>query len=402
MRLMHISDLHLGVSLYDTDITADIEHALFSEILGRIFREVSAEKKVDGLIIAGDVFDKAQPPACAEEIYGRLLTKAVDLGMKVFVCSGNHDDPLRLSSNEQLMSRLGIYINRPFSKEEPLRMESFGEIDIAMLPNVTLSDVSTAYGEELLTMTDALKRVFEKAGLPGNRRCILVAHQAVAEHDRVIGTQATVDSDVFSGFAYTALGHVHTPQNVGENVRYCGSPVCFSATEAKSPDKFVDVIDADESGVTVKSVKIQPLHEFVTIDDTLSRILSDSYPASDDYCYVRVSKTDGEENVGARIREKFPNMVRLYFVSDKTESSVDIIEEENRDFTRDFTDFYKEVTKDDVTAELLANAENIFRLTEEAAARGEEKQLMSMAPELVSAENAGIAAQEGNNDDQDA
>ena len=81
MRLMHISDLHLGVSLYDTDITADIEHALFSEILGRIFREVSAEKKVDGLIIAGDVFDKAQPPACAEEIYGRLLTKAVDLGM---------------------------------------------------------------------------------------------------------------------------------------------------------------------------------------------------------------------------------------------------------------------------------------------------------------------------------
>ena len=95
-------------------------------------------------------------------------------------------------------------------------------------------------------------------------------------------------------------------------------------------------------------------------------------------------------------------MVRLYFVSDKTESSVDIIEEENRDFTRDFTDFYKEVTKDDVTAELLANAENIFRLTEEAAARGEEKQLMARAPELVSAENAGIAAQEGNNDDQDA
>ena len=73
MKLMHISDLHLGTSLYDTDITSDIEHALFSEILGRIYREVSAQGRIDGLIIAGDVFDKAQPPAYAEEIYGRLI-----------------------------------------------------------------------------------------------------------------------------------------------------------------------------------------------------------------------------------------------------------------------------------------------------------------------------------------
>lgn len=401
MRLMHISDLHLGASLYDTDITADIEHALFSEALGRIFNEVSAEKKVDGLIIAGDIFDKAQPSARAEEIYGRLLTGAVDLGMKVFVCSGNHDDPLRLSSNEQLMSRLGIYINRPFSKDEPLRVETFGDIDIAMLPNVTLADVNTAYGAELLTMTDALKKVFEEAGLPGKRRCVLVAHQAVAEHDRVIGTQATVDSDVFSGFVYTALGHIHTPQNVGENVRYCGSPVCFSANEAKSPDKFVDIIDIDDSGAAVKSVKIEPLHKFVTIDDTFSRILSGAYPATDDYCYIRVSETDGEENIGSRLREKFPNYVRLHFNNDRAESSVDIIEEEHRDFTRDFTDFYKEVTKEDITPELLANAENIFRLTEEAAAKGEEKLLVKKTPELVITEDI-TAEQEEENDDKNA
>lgn len=393
MRLMHISDLHLGASLYDTDITEDIEHALFSEILGRIFNEISAEKKVDGLIVAGDIFDKAQPPAYAEEIYGRLLTEAVDLGMKVFVCSGNHDDPLRLSSNEQLMSRLGIYINRPFSKQEPLRVESFGDIDIALLPNITLSDVNTAYGEEFLTMTDALKKVFQEAGLPGSRRCVLVAHQAVAEHDKVIGTQATADSAVFSGFAYTALGHIHTPQNAGKNVRYCGSPVCFSASEAKSPDKFVDVIDVD-GGVTVKSVKIAPLHKFVTIDDTLTNILSDSYPANDDYCYIRVSGIDGEENIGARIREKFPNLVRLYFNNDSTESSVDILEEEKRDFVSDFTDFYKEVTKEEITPELLTNAEHIFRLTREAAARGEEKQLAGMPPELLSSNESGTDAQE--------
>ncbi len=396
MRLMHISDLHLGTSLYDTDITADIEHALFSEILGRIYREVSAQGRIDGLIIAGDVFDKAQPSAYAEEIYGRLLTAAVDLGMKVFVCSGNHDDPLRLAANEKLMSRLDIFINRPFSAEEPLRVEKFGDIDIALLPNVTLSDVNAAYGEELLTMTDAIKKVFEKAGLPGKRRCLLVAHQAVAEHDRVIGKQATVDADAFSGFAYTALGHIHTPQNVAENVRYCGSPVCYSASEAKTPDKFVDIIDIDDKSVSVQSVKIQPLHEFVTIDDALNSILFEKYPASEDYCYITVSGIEGEENIGARIRDKFPNLVRLYFKSDREESSVDIAEEGKRDFAEDFTAFYKEVTKEDIDEELLANAEHIFRLTEEACATGSEKQLMNEIPALVTSE------QEVSHDDQNA
>lgn len=168
MRLMHISDLHLGTSLYDTDITADIEHALFSEILGRIYREVSAQGRIDGLIIAGDGFStRLSHRQYAEEIYGRLLTAAVDLGMKVFVCSGNHDDPLRLAANEKLMSRLDIFINRPFSAEEPLRVEKFGDIDIALLPNVTLSDVNAAYGEELLTMTDANKKGVRKGRASG-------------------------------------------------------------------------------------------------------------------------------------------------------------------------------------------------------------------------------------------
>lgn len=397
MRLMHISDLHLGASLYDTDITADIEHALFSEILGRIYGEVSAQGRIDGLIIAGDIFDKEQPPAYAEEIYGRLLTAAVDLGMKVFVCSGNHDDPLRLAANEQLMSRLDIFINRPFSAEEPLRVESLGDIDIALLPNLSLSDVNAAYDLELQTMTDAIKAVFEKAGLPGERRCLLVAHQAVAEHDRVIGKQATVDAGVFAGFAYTALGHIHTPQNVGENVRYCGSPVCYSASEAKAPDKFVDIIDTDEMNVSVRSVKIQPLHEFITIDDNLSCILSEKYPATENYCYITVSEIEGEENIGARIREKFPNIVRLYFKSDREESSIDISEEEKRNFTEDFTAFYKEVTKEDIDEVLLENAEHIFRLTEEACAAGREKQLMNEVPMLVR-----ISEQEAHHDDQNA
>ena len=172
--------------------------------------------------------------------------------------------------------------------------------------------------------------------------------------------------------------------------------MCYSASEAKTPDKFVDIIDIDDNSVSVQSVKIQPLHEFVTIDDALNSILSEKYPASEDYCYITVSGIEGEENIGARIRDKFPNLVRLYFKSDREESSVDIAEEEKRDFVEDFTAFYKEVTKEDIDEELLANAEHIFRLTEEACATGSEKQLMNEIPALVTSE------QEVSHDDQNA
>lgn len=393
MRLMHISDLHLGVSIYETDISVDIEHALFSEILGRIYSEVSAEKRIDGLLISGDIFDKQQPSAQAAEMYGRLLTTAVDLGMKVFICSGNHDDPLRLSANEKLMSRLGIYINRPFSAAEPLRIERFGDIDIAMLPYIALSDVNAAYGENLLTMSDAVKLVFEKAGLPGDRRCVLVAHQAVAAHNSVIGKQATVDAGVFDGFLYTALGHIHTPQNAGENVRYCGSPVCYSASEAKTPDKFVDIIDITSDGVSVRNIKLLPLHEFVTIDDTFGNILSDRYPASDSYFYITVSDIDGEDNISTRIREKFPNMLRLNIRNDRTESDITIEEQEKFDFRKDFAGFFREVTKEDISNELLDNAEYIFDLTEEAFSKGDEKSLMNMPPRLCEAQEPAVEEQ---------
>lgn len=387
MRLMHIADLHLGKRLNETDMTADIEHALFSEILGRIYIEVSEEKPIDALLIAGDIYDKSLPSADAEEMFGRLLTAAVKLGIRVYCVSGNHDSARRVAANEKLLSQLGIYIAREFSAEAPVRVERLGDFDIAMLPFIAPSDVRQVYpDEEIPDITAAIRTVLSHAGLPGERPCILVAHQAVSEvSGKLIGMQQCADASVFEGFAYTALGHIHTPMNVGERARYCGSPVCYSGSEAKEPQKYVDIIDIEPDGdFAVQHREIRPLHGFRVLDDSFSRLMSEEYPAVEDYCYITVSDFDGVIGAAAQLRGKFPNMLALKYRNkdggaDETEEPED---GESWSFGEEFSRFYRRVTKNDPEEGLLKSAEYIYELTERAFAEGSLNDLLSQPPQL--------------------
>lgn len=385
MRFMHLSDLHIGKRLNETDLSADIEHALFSEILGRIYNEAAAEKPIDALIIAGDIYDRSLPSAEAEEVFGRLLTKAVKLGMTVFVISGNHDSARRVASNEELLSRLGIYISRPFSPEAPVRVERLGEFDVALLPFVSIADVRGAYpDEEIPDITAALSSVLRHAGLPGERPCILAAHQAVGlPGDRLVGMAECADSSVFDGFAYTCLGHIHTPRNVGERARYCGSPVCYSGTEAKNPRKYCDIVDIEPDGTfSVQSVEIKPLHEFRVIEGSFAQLMSEEFPGTEAYCYITVSEIDGVEGVAAQLRTKFPNMLQLHHKTADSAAEEQTGSSEERNFCEDFRQFYRAVTHSDIDEDILRSAEYVFRLTEEAFANGTAPELEAQQPQL--------------------
>ncbi len=382
MRFIHISDLHIGKRLCETDLSEDIRHALFDEILGRIYREASEEQPPQALIISGDVYDKSLPSAESEELFGRLLSTAVGLGMKVFVSSGNHDSARRVASNEELLSKLGVYISKPFSADTPLRVERLGEFDIAMLPFISLSDVRGAYpDEEISDMTSAVAAVLRHAGLPGERCCVLAAHQTVDMG--LTGGADHVDSCVFDGFAYTCLGHIHTPQNMTERVRYCGSPVCFSGSEAKQPQKYCDIVDIEPDGAfSVQHKEIIPLHRFRSIEDTFARLMGEEYPETEDYCYIKVREIDGAEGIAAQLRTKFPNMLSLSFENRTGEAAEDGGEVRGEDFNEDFSSFYKAVTHSDISGSLLRSAEHIFRLAEEAFANGTSAELESAAPQL--------------------
>lgn len=398
MRFMHIADLHLGKRLNETDLSADIEHALFSEIFGRIYREITSEapdKPVEALVIAGDIFDKSLPSADAEELFGRLLTAAAGLGMKVFCVSGNHDSARRVAANEQLLSRLGIYISREFSAENPVRVERLGDFDVAMLPFIALPDVRTAYpDEDIPDMTAAVEQVLYRAGIPGERPCILVAHQAVSESgEGLLGAQQCVRSSAFNGFAYTALGHIHTPVNVGERVRYCGSPVCYSGSEAKNPQKYVDIVDIEPVGsCEVQHREIRPLHGFRIIDDSFERLMSEEYPATDDYCYITVRGFDGVVGVAQQLRTKFVNLLSLKYHSENSpeESEEESFDEDGWSFSGEFARFCRRVTGSDPEQEMLKSAEYIFELTERAFSEGRISELMQRQPELSDSAAGGV------------
>lgn len=382
MRFMHISDLHIGKRLCETDISADIEHALFDEILGRIYREAAEEKAPDALIIAGDIYDKTLPSAEAEEVFGKLLSTAVKLGMKVFVISGNHDSARRVASNEELLSQLGVYISRPFSAQDPVRIEHLGEFDVALLPFVSLSDVRGAYpDEDIPDMTSAISTILRHAGLPGERHCIIAAHQTVEMG--IAGGSESADRCVFDGFAYTCLGHIHTPQNKGERVRYCGSPVCYSGSEAKQPQKYCDIVDIQPDGAfSVQNIEIQPLHGFRVMEDAFVDLMSDKYPMTNDYCYIKVSEADGVEGVAAQLRTKFPNMLSLTHENHAADNSEEETGGDGEDFCEDFRSFYKAVTHTDIAEDILRSAEYIFRRTEEAFGNGTTSELEAASPQL--------------------
>ena len=389
MKFMHISDLHLGKRLLETDMSADIEHALFSEALGRIYDEAAAEapdKPIEALLITGDIYDRSIPTAEAEDMFGRLLAAAAGRGMKVFCISGNHDSARRLAANEQLLSRLGIYISREFTPECPVRIERLGDFDIAMLPFISLPDVHAAYpDEDIPDMTAAVRAVLRHAGLPGERPCILAAHQAVSETgSSVIGMQQCVCSEAFSGFAYTALGHIHTPAEVGKNVRYCGSPVCFSGSEAKNPQKYVDIVDIEPDGACfVQHREIRPLHGFRVLNDSFQQLMSDKYEATEDYCYITVSETDGVTGAAQLLRTKFINMLKLNFQSDGSSGEEqDEPEDGEFSFSSEFARFCSDFTGADPDESLMKSAEYIFELTTRAAADERLNELLKSPPRL--------------------
>lgn len=367
MRFFHISDLHIGKQLGGFDLSDDLRHVLFSQVLGSAYEQY----RPDALIIAGDIYDRAAPSAEGTSLFDELLSRAAELSLPVYAISGNHDSAQRVAYGRQLFENSGVYISAPFSAETPVTLHEFGGIDIALLPYISAEMVQKAYpDEEIESVTDALKAVFRHAGIPREGRpCLLAAHQAVADESASpIGKLENADYHVFEPFCYTALGHFHTPRFVGgSKVRYCGSPVCFSAKEAERPQKYLDIIDIDAEGnAEVENLPLKPLREVRVIEDSFEGIISDKYTPSEDYVFVAVEGDNAELDVARRIMAKFPNCVSIRYQQKKAGES-EAPEYTELAFAELFSGFYKTVMGEDIDEKLLVTAEELFRQTEKGA-----------------------------------
>lgn len=428
-RFIHISDLHIGITLCGADLMDDIRHILIDEIAGRIIDEASKDKPVDGLIIAGDVFDRGSTSAEAEALFGEFLTKvSIKKKVKVFCTSGNHDSSLRIAAHHGFLQLGGVYISQPFSGETPYRIESFDDVDVVMLPYISMVDVKSAFEETKDTVRNTqqavryvLDKVWEDPAAKA-RPHILVAHQAVgASVGKEAGSQQIISPSVFSDFTYTALGHFHSAGNPAgvENVRYCGSPLCYSLNEAKRnleseecsretpnggkisvsvTEKTVDIIDVDDDGnVTVSQTALVPLHRVVTVRGAYSDIMSyfSTRETDKDYYYFLLTSEDIPEGMNALLRDKFPLMLSV-----RLDESLRSRKKEKQlggeirlnSFREDFARFFEQRTGEAPDDDVLSAADFIFELTKEASNNGSLAQLKAGAPILSEEEKVKVKA----------
>lgn len=363
MRLFHTGDLHIGKRPGNRSLADDLREVMLGQILGAAYEKY----RPDGLMIAGDIYDRSMPPSDAVALFDEILSRAAELSLPVYIISGNHDSAQRISYGREIFRHGGVHISAPFSADSGIYTAECGNVDIALLPYISKEQVRACFPDEkIVTVTDAVRTVLAHSGLPrAGRPCVLAAHLAVGNFGaEPIGTLELVDPSVFSGFAYTALGHFHTPRNVAENVRYCGSPLCYSLGEAvRGRQKYLDVIDISDSGAaSVEHFPLKPLHGVQVITDSLENILSDKYPASEDYVYFTITENDKFGSNAERVGRKFPNYVSISyrFESAAAAETVPTAESAELSFEELLSGFYSEMCGSGIDAGLLETAKGIF------------------------------------------
>ena len=332
MKFIHISDLHLGNRLNEFSMLEDQEY-----ILTKIINIID-EQKVDGVIIAGDVYDKSVPSAEAVELFDDFLVRLSKRSLKVFVISGNHDSAERIAFGGRLMNKSGIYMSPVYNGNvEPITLnDDFGELNVYMLPFVKPTNVRRFYPEsEIVSYTDAMKTAIDAMNVDNSKRNILITHQFVTGAERTesedvsVGGTDNVDAVVFADFDYVALGHIHRSQKCGgEHIRYCGTPLKYSFSEAKD-EKTVTIVDIKQKGdIAYNFIPLVPKRDLVEIKGTYNELTLKSFWENTSYTedYMHITLTDEEDipEVLTKLRSIYKNIMKLDYDNKRTRANGEI------------------------------------------------------------------------------
>lgn len=332
---MHLADLHLGKRVNGFSMMEDQEY-----ILNRIL-EIMEEEQPDGLLIAGDVYDKTIPPAEAVRRMDDFLTAVAAKHVSVFLISGNHDSAERVAFGHQLMQGSGIWISPVYDgtiRHHTLE-DRWGEVNIYLIPFLRPSVVRSFFPDvEIEDYTDALRTIIEDLQVDTSRRNVVLAHQFVTAAGALpetcdseqlsVGGLDRVDGSVFSPFDYTALGHLHGPQRVGsETIRYAGSPLKYSFSEIHQK-KSVTVVELRAKGETeIRQIPLQPRREMIELRGTFEEILEEARkkgePQTDYYHMILTDETDAVDAL-SRLREYYPNIMLLDYDNRRTRSQKEV------------------------------------------------------------------------------
>ncbi|MGW7526922.1 exonuclease SbcCD subunit D [Streptomyces sp. NPDC054783] len=327
MRLLHTSDWHLGRALHRVNMLG-----AQAEFIGHLVTTVR-EHEVDAVVVSGDVYDRAVPPLAAVELFDDALHRLADLGVPTVMISGNHDSARRLGVGAGLIGRAGIHLRtEPSAAGTPVVLaDAHGEVAFYGLPYLEPALVKDEFAVERAgheaVLSAAMHRV--RADLatrdPGTRSVVL-AHAFVtggqasdSERDITVGGVAAVPAGVFDGVDYVALGHLHGCQTITERVRYSGSPLAYSFSEADHR-KSMWLVDLDGDGrVHAERVDCPVPRPLARIKGRLDDLLADPALAGHEDAWVEATLTDAVRPAEpmARLTERFPHTLSLVFAPER-------------------------------------------------------------------------------------
>ncbi len=351
MKFIHLSDLHLGKKVNEFSMLEDQEYIL-KEIL-----TIIAEQKPDGVLIAGDVYDRSIPSEEAMQLWDSFLISLADKKVPVYAISGNHDSAVRFSDHGALVETAGIHLSPAYdgTTRKYTLTDGDGNINIYLLPFIKPSHVRALFPDqekEIQSYTDACRVAIEHMEVDTTERNILIAHQFVTGATRceseeiVVGGLDNVDASVFDDFDYVALGHIHGKQSIGrDSVRYCGTPLKYSFSE-KDHKKSLTVIEigakaaspaaadtkpgatptatADSTPtVTVTEIPLVPKHDLREIRGTYDELMDKrNYEGTqtDDYIHAVLTDENDVLDAIAKLRMVYPNLMKLSYDNKRTQS----------------------------------------------------------------------------------
>lgn len=316
MRIIHTADWHLGKTLKNQPLIDDQSYIL-NELV-----KIIDDARADAVIIAGDIFDRSVPPVEAVALFDEIIYKIIERGIPVLSISGNHDSAGRLSFGSRLFERANFFINAKAGDSAPVVLEDdFGEIYFTLMPFFRPVEVKDIFGGGEDFDDNAATRAYIEAArrkIPAGRRSVAVAHLFAtggvsSESERkFVGAVENIDAGIFAEYNYTALGHLHRPQNITATVRYSGAILKYSFDEADSP-KGVSLVEIDGGGnAAVENIELKPRRDVRIVEGTVKDLRAAA--RTDDYIHANL--TDARHILYAMDTLRgsaFPNILSLSF-----------------------------------------------------------------------------------------
>ena len=363
MRFLHTADWHLGKLFGQRYMTEDQRHVL-KELIA-----LSVDEGVQAVVIAGDIYDRAVPPAEAVELFSETLAKLSEAGIAVLYIAGNHDSASRLDFGRELLTASGVYVRALTQTEAaPVVLEdAAGPVAFSLLPFATPTDVRQAFQvprEEPLSYDGAMERQVRAAlsAVPRGCRSVAVAHAFVAggmasssERPLSVGGTDQVRPALFRQFCYTALGHLHGPQRAGaENIRYAGSLLKYSFDEAMQQKGVLLVDLAADGKAEVRAIPLHPRHDVRIVRGTMEELRRPDFDALYHEDYVRVDLLDADTILNAydKLTAIYPNLFALTRPNWQAAPAEELTVRPRGERVSEqhlFRDFYEEMTKEPLT-----------------------------------------------------